>query len=193
MVNLMIAGSLQFNDHFRKKSGPDLSNTNYRLVSNLKFISKLVGKCVLMQLEDHLTLNGLHADHQSAYKKRHSCETLLLKVVNDILWALECQELNAMLLPDLSAAFDTVDHQLLISLLENKYGIQDTALLWYQYYLKDCQFKVTVDGSCLSEKIITRQSSGSNIIQLLLLIVQGIIPTNIDFNCYADISKEFQT
>ena len=49
--------------------GPDLSNTSYRLVSNQKFISKFVEKCVLMQLEDHLTLNGLHADHQSAYKK----------------------------------------------------------------------------------------------------------------------------
>ena len=70
-------------------------------------------KCVLMQLEDHLTLNGLHADHQSAYKKGYSCETLLLKVVNDILLALEHQELNALLLLDLSAAFDTVDHQLL--------------------------------------------------------------------------------
>ena len=73
-----------------------------------------------MQLEDHLTLNGMHADHQSAYKKGHIHETLLLKVVNDILWALEHQELNAMLLLDLSAAFDMVDHQLLISLLENK-------------------------------------------------------------------------
>ena len=85
-----------------------------------------------MQLEDHLTLNGLHVDHQSAYKKGHSCETLLLKVVNDILWALEHQELNAMLLLDLNAVFDTVDHQLLISLLEIKYGMHDMALLWYQ-------------------------------------------------------------
>ena len=68
MVNLMIAGSLQFYDHFRKKMGPDLSNTNYTLVSNWKSISKLVEKCVFMQLEDNLTLNGLHADHQSAYK-----------------------------------------------------------------------------------------------------------------------------
>ena len=68
----------------QKNLGPDLSNTNYRLMGNLKFISKLVKKCVLMQLEDHLMLNGLHADHQSAYKKGHSC------------------------------AFDTMDHQLLI-------------------------------------------------------------------------------
>ena len=65
--------------------GPDLSTTNYRLVNNLKFISKLVEKYVSMQLEDHLTLNGLCAGHQSAFKKRHSCETVLLKVVNDIL------------------------------------------------------------------------------------------------------------
>ena len=72
--------------------------------------------------------------------KGHSCETLLLKVVNDIPWALECQELNAMLLQNLSAAFDMVDHQLLISLLENKYGIHNTALLWYQKYLRDHQF-----------------------------------------------------
>ena len=98
----------------------NLMNTNYRLVSNLKFISKLVETCVLMQLEDHLTLNGLHADHQKAYKEGHSCETLLLKVVNDILWALECQELNAILMLDLSTAFGTVDYQLLILLLENK-------------------------------------------------------------------------
>ena len=112
----------------QKKSGTDLSNTNYRPVSNLKYISKLVEKCVLMQLVDHLTLNDLHADHQSAYKKGHSCATLLLKVVNDIFWALECQELNAMLLLGLSAAFDMVGHQLIISLLGNKYGIHDMAL-----------------------------------------------------------------
>ena len=100
-----------------------------------------MGKCVLMQLEDHLTLNGLHTDHQSTHKKGHSCENLLLKVVNDILWALEHQEFNAMLLLDLRAAYDTVDHQLLISLLENKYGIHSTALLWYQNCLKDHELK----------------------------------------------------
>ena len=168
----MIAGSLKFYDHFRKKSEPDLSNTIYRPVSNLKFISKLVEKCVLMQMEDHLTLNGLQADHQSACKKGHSCETLLLKVVNDILFALECQELNANLLLVLSAPFDTVNHQLLISLLEKKCGIHNTVLLWYQKYLKDHQFKVTVDGSFLSEKIMN------------FSVPQGSLLGPILFNCY---------
>ena len=148
-------------------------------------------KCVLMKLEDHLTLNGLHADHQSAYKKGHSCETLLLKVVNDIHWALEHQELNAMLLLDLSAAFDTVDHQLLISLLENRYGIHDMELLCYQNYLKDHWFEVTVDGSFLFEKIMNFSVPQVSLLSPILFNcycsrLHDIIPTNIDLNGYAD-------
>ena len=133
----------------------------------------------------------MHANHQSAYKKGHSCETLLLKVVNDILWALEHQELNAMLLLDLSAAFDTVEHQLIISLLENRYGKHDMALLWYQNYLKHCQFKVTVDGSFLSEIIVNFSvPQGSLLVPILFncycSTLHDIIPINIDFNGYAD-------
>ena len=133
----------------------------------------------------------MHADHQSAYEKGHSSKTLLLKVVNDILWALECQELNVMLLLDLSAAFVMVDHPLLISLLENKYGIQDTALLWYQNYLRDHQFRVTVDGLFLSEKIVNFSVPQGSLLGPILfncycLTLQDIIPTNIDLNGYAD-------
>ena len=144
-----------------------------------------------MQLQDHLTINGLHADHQSAYKKGNSCETLLLKVVNDILWALEHQEFNAMFLLDLSAAFDMVDHQLLISLFENKYGINDTALLWYQNYLRDHQFRVTVDGSFLPEKIMNFSVPQGSLLGPILFnsycsTLWDIIPTNKDLNSYAD-------
>ena len=144
-----------------------------------------------MQFKDHLTLNGLHAYHQSANKKGHSCKILLLKVVNDILWSLACQELNAMLLLDLSAAFDMVENQLLITLHENKYGIHDTALLWYQNYLTYHQFRVTVDGSFLSEKIMifsVQQGSllGPILFNCYCLTLWEIIPTNIDLTGYAD-------
>ena len=105
-------------------------------------------------------------------KKGHSCKTLLLKVVNDILWVLECQELNTMLLLHLNTAFDMVDHQLLISLLENKYGIHDRTLLWYQHYLRDHWFKVPVDGSFSSAKIIK------------FLVLQGSLLGPVLFNCY---------
>ena len=158
-------------------------------------------KCLLMQLEDHLTLNGLHAGHQSQYKKGHSCETLLLKVVNDIFWALECQELNAVLLLDLSAASDMVGHQLLISLLENRYGIQDMALLWYQNYLKDHWFKVAVDCSFSSEKIMNFSVLQGSLLGPILFncycsTLWDMIPTNIDLNGYADdhaLQKNFKS
>ena len=133
----------------------------------------------------------MHADHHSTYKKGHSCETLLLKVVNDILWTLEHQELNAMLLLDLSVAFDMVDLQLLISLLENKYGIHDTALLWYQIYLRDHQFRVTVDGSFSSKKnmnfsVLQGSLLGPILFNCYCSTLWDIISTIIDLNGYAD-------
>ena len=66
-----------------------MSNINYRPVSYLPFLSKLVEKCVLIQFNNHLKLNTLNAEHQSAYKEGHSCETLLMKIDNDIQWAMD--------------------------------------------------------------------------------------------------------
>ena len=59
---------------------------------------------MLIQFNNHLKLNTLNVEHQSAYKEGHSCENLLMKIHNDILWAMEHQCVNAMLLLDLSAA-----------------------------------------------------------------------------------------
>ena len=104
----------------QKKKGIDTSNVNYRPVSNLLFLSKLVKKCMLKQFNNHLKLNTLNAEHQSTYKEGHRCETLLMKIHNDILWAIEHQCVNVMLLLDLSAAFDMVDHSVLVNILKNK-------------------------------------------------------------------------
>ena len=90
-----------------------MSNVNYRPVSNLPFLSKLVEKCMLIQFNNHLKLNTLNAEHQCAYKEGHSCETLLMKIHNDILSAMEYQYVNTMLFLDLSATFDMVDHSVL--------------------------------------------------------------------------------
>ena len=73
----------------QKKPGQDISKNNYRPVSNLNFLSKLVEKFVLDQYTNHLDLNSLHAKHQSAYKAGHSCKTALLKICNDIFWSME--------------------------------------------------------------------------------------------------------
>ena len=108
---------------------------NYRPVSNLTFISKTIERVVANQLNGHLLTNNLHKAHQSAYKRFHSTETALLKVHNDILVALDERQAVFLLLLDLSAAFDTVNHSTLLSRLQLRYGITGQALFWLKSYL----------------------------------------------------------
>ena len=82
---------------------------NYRPVSNLLFIGKLIERVVSIRLNKHMTDNNLNSECQHGYKKGHSTETLLLKVVNDLLVACDKQLPSIVMLLDLSAAFDTVD------------------------------------------------------------------------------------
>ena len=83
---------------------------NYRPVSNLSFVSKLIERIVCVQLVDHLKENDFYEIFQSAYRQLHSTETALLRLQNDILQAVD-SEGGVILVPlDLSAAFDTIDH-----------------------------------------------------------------------------------
>ena len=66
------------------------------------------------------------------YRANHSCETALAKIVNDILWAMEHQKLLPLVAIDLSVAFDTVDHDILLSVLEKRFDVQDTCLDWFR-------------------------------------------------------------
>ena len=93
-----------------KKSGLDQNLLkNYRHVSNLPFISKILEKVVDKRLERHLTDIKLHEGFQSAYRKLHSTESALLKVQNDILQSLDNNCVTVLVLLDLSAAIDTID------------------------------------------------------------------------------------
>ena len=88
-----------------KKSNLPLIYKNYRPVSNLSFISKITEKAAMGILDEHCSINMLNSDYQSAYKKGFSCETLLLKIVNDILWTMENKQITALVMLGLSAAF----------------------------------------------------------------------------------------
>ena len=90
---------------------------NYRPVSNLSFLFKILEKVVLRQLSNHLLTNNLFYSHQSAYRAGHSTETALPKIINDLLSALDEDKVSLLSLPDLSAAFDTIDHSILLSRL----------------------------------------------------------------------------
>ncbi|CAB4035181.1 Hypothetical predicted protein, partial [Paramuricea clavata] len=97
--------------------------TNFRPISNLKLLSKVIEKAAAGQLLEHLANNNLEEPFQSAYKRFHSVETALLKVQNDILVAIDNHKCVVLLLLDMSAAFDTVDHEILLQRMFKRFGI----------------------------------------------------------------------
>lgn len=129
-----------------KKAGLELISKNYRPVSNLIFLSKLLEKAALTQIIGHWEEHQLLPDYQSAYRSNRSCETVLIKMVNDILWNMEKQEVSALVAIDLSAAFDTVSHNILLNVLQKRYGINNEVLKWSESYLSPRNFRVVVNG-----------------------------------------------
>ena len=121
-------------------------------MSNLSFISKLVERVVCVQLVEHLKTNNLYEIFQSAYRQLHSTETALLRVQNDLLQAVDNEGGAILVLLDLSAAFDTIDHQKLLNLLNQSFGIRGVALKWFESYLKDRTQTVQI-GSCTSTPV----------------------------------------
>lgn len=119
-----------------KKVGADPADgSNYRPVSNLTFMSKIVERLVCRQLTTFLDRHKLLPDLQSAYRKQHSTETAVLKIISDILQAADKGKVTLLGLLDMSAAFDTVDHAILISRLEVSFGLRGTVLSWIQSFI----------------------------------------------------------
>ena len=118
---------------------------NFRPVSNLKYLSKLIERVISSQLHEHLIKNNILEPMQSAYRRRHSTETALVKVQNDILLAMDNGNVTMLLLLDLSAAFDTVSHSILINRLEKRVGIKGKALDWFKSYLGDRKQCVSIN------------------------------------------------
>ena len=111
-----------------KKLGLELIFKSYRPVSNLQFVSKVVERAVLQQNSDHMKSSCPLPVCSSAYREGHSTESALLKVQSDILRNMELQQVTLLVLIDLSAAFDTVDYSIALSVLERKFGITGVAL-----------------------------------------------------------------
>ena len=107
---------------------------HYRPVSNLSFLSKVLERIVLKQFLQHLQSHSLLEPFQSAYRKCHSTEIALLRVVNDLLQASDSGCVSILSLLDLSAAFDTTDHNILITRLLSTFGCSGTVLDWFISY-----------------------------------------------------------
>ena len=109
---------------------------NYRPVANLSFISKIIEKAIASQIH-HLINNDIVDYFQSAYKAGHSCETALLRVYNDIVTTISRGNGAMLVLLDLSAAFDTIDHDNLFCIIEKYVGISGNALKLIKSYLSN--------------------------------------------------------
>ena len=120
---------------------------SYRPVSSLPVLAKILEKVVSTRLTTHISAHKLLDRNQSAYRKFHSTETALLKVHNDILHNLDQDRIVALVTIDVSAAFDTVDHQSLLDRFHHHFGLRDTALDWMESYLKDRVQSVIIDGT----------------------------------------------
>ena len=118
-----------------KKISLDTTFKNYRPVSNLSFVSKLIEKVVCEQLTRYTHSTGKMKPLQSAYKVAHSTEKALLRVKLDIIKNMDENEVAYLILLDPSTAFDTVDHELFLNCLRYRYGVTGQALEWIHSYL----------------------------------------------------------
>ena len=156
-----------------KKPSLDCNNLkNYRPVSNLSFISKVLERIVYSQFLNHITANKLIDKFQSAYKSGHSTETALIRVVNDMLNAIDNGNLSLLTLLDLSAAFDTIDHSILLERLQTSFGIDGLPLKWVKSYLSNRHQKVKIDNNL------------SNVLPILYGVPQGSVLGPLLFSMY---------
>lgn len=176
------------------KAGDDKVTSNYRPISILPCLSKLLERVMYNRLYKHLTNNDLLYEKQFGFQKQHSTEHAVMSLTNDISDAFNNDQYTLGLFIDLSKAFDTVDHNILLTKLEN-YGVRDSNLHWFRSYLTNRKQRVELDKETSTEqKIKCGVPQGSILGPLLfILYVNDIYKTSaiLKFILFADDTNIF--
>ena len=130
-----------------KKTGLENKYCNYRPVSNLAYLSKIVEKAGLEQYVKHLESINMFGSQNSAYKRGHSTETLLVKIHSDIVNNMDHQKVTLLTLLDLTTAFDTVSLEILSDIFVNRFHIGGGVLSWFRSYLTDRSMRVLINDT----------------------------------------------
>ena len=174
---------------YKDNQEPDNKFENYRPISLLTALSKVFEKVVCLQLTEHLNTYGKFAPNQYGFRKYHSTEYATLELIDRLSQDVSNEDDPFTIFIDLSKAFDTLNHEILLHKLE-RIGIKNNKLDWFRSYLSDRSQYVDMNGT-LSDTlyITTGVPQGSILGPILFLIYINDISkasTFFDFICYAD-------
>ena len=176
----------------KKHNLPQDELSSYRPISNLNFVSKVLERIIHARISSHLESFPSITPFQSAYRQFHSTETALLRIQSDLLLAINKQKVSALVLLDLSAAFDTIDHKILLSRLSSFYGLSSTALNLIASYLLNRTQSVSIQShSTPPSSIFTGIPQGSVLGPLLFSLYTSPVSqiftrASISYHLYAD-------
>ena len=170
------------------KKGSKTDPSNYRPISLLPLLSKVVERVVLNQTEEFLSLIKVLYDYQSGFRKNHSTDTCLSFLNDKILKGFDDGLVTGMILIDLQKAFDAINHDILLKKV-SIIGFSDHAVKWFQSYLSNRKFTVNLENSFSKVSNISCDvPQGSILGSLLFLIYVNDMPMAVKCNLflYAD-------
>ena len=161
-------------------------------------MSKLIEKIVLDQLLCHLDQNNLWHTFQSAYRPKHSTETALLRVFNDPLTASDSGSISILTLLDLNAAFNTIDHSVLLIHLENAFCVCGLALSFFDSYVQGRTQVLTVNEAKSSPSFLTCGVPQGSVLGPVLFILYTQPPDiishhSVSHHMFADDTKLYKS
>ena len=171
------------------KGGDRSSLGNYRPISILPVITKVIERVVYDELSNHLKNNSILNDNQMGFRSNHSCVDAMAVLLNSIHKQLKCKKKVCVIALDIQKAFDSVDHNLLISKLRS-IGCSENVIKWFESYLSQRRQYIELNGQTSDEKTVIKGVPQGSILGSLLFIIFINDLFNVDINAnlilYAD-------